>query len=97
MNELTQIAPVSLATPTTDSAVPAIYGAIAAASADLAREGVAKGQRNAAQGFNFRGIDDLQNACAPVLAAHRITVIPTYSDRTVTTYTTAKEIGRAHV
>lgn len=37
---------------------------------------VAKGDRNAAQGFNFRGIDATLNAVGPALRTHGVVVLP---------------------
>ena len=37
---------------------------------------VAKGDRNASQGFNFRGIDATLNAVGPALRAHGVVVLP---------------------
>lgn len=60
-----------------------IYKALSVAQGELAKIGVAKQQRNAKQGYMFRGIDDLYNAVAPILADAGVIVIPTYTDRTV--------------
>ena len=47
-----------------------VYQCINAVAAEIAREGIAKGRRNQQQGYNFRGIDDVYNALAPVIAKH---------------------------
>jgi hypothetical protein len=39
--------------------------------------GVAKREKNQAQGFNFRGIDSVVNAVSPALRKHGVIVIPT--------------------
>jgi hypothetical protein len=52
---------------------------------DLARDGIGKDRKNTQQGYSFRGIDDVYNALAPVLARqrpragprHRLTITPT--------------------
>lgn len=41
---------------------------------------VAKGDRNQAQGFDFRGIDAVVNAVGPVLRAHGVLTLPTVED-----------------
>jgi hypothetical protein len=41
---------------------------------------VGKGERNAQQGFNFRGIDAVINAVAPVLIDHGVTIVPNVRD-----------------
>jgi len=55
---------------------PIVYTAIAAVMAALAREGIAKGGRNQQQGYNFRGIDQVYNALAPVLSEHKLIMLP---------------------
>lgn len=53
-----------------------VYKAINAVQADLARDGITKERRNQQQGYNFRGIDDVYNALAPLLAKHGLCVLP---------------------
>lgn len=60
-----------------------VYQAIAAVMADLAKDGVGKWRNNAAQGYKFRGIDDMYNALAPRLAAHGLLVLPSFSGHVV--------------
>ncbi|NCP22820.1 MAG: single-stranded DNA-binding protein [Erythrobacter sp.] len=59
----------------TATAIPAVYGAISACTADLLG-GVSKDRRNSGQGFNFRGIDQFMNAVAPVIARNGLVVLP---------------------
>lgn len=59
-----------------------IYNAIAAVAGELAQRGISKDSRNAAQGFNFRGIDAVYNALAPLLAKHKLAILPRCLDRT---------------
>jgi hypothetical protein len=59
-----------------------IYNAIAAVAGELAQRGISKDSRNAAQGFNFRGIDSVYNALAPLLAKHKLVILPRCVDRT---------------
>lgn len=63
---------------------PLIYGAINAISADLASSGVAKTRVNAAEDYTYRSIDDVMDALAPLLARHRLCVLPTVLERLVT-------------
>jgi len=56
--------------------VPAVYGKIAAVQADIAKEGISKDRSNSQQNYNFRGIDDVYNALAPLLAKHGLCVLP---------------------
>lgn len=65
------------------STAPAVYTAIAAVMADLAKEGIGKDSRNTQQGYNFRGIDDVYNALAPVLSKHGLVMLPRAISRDV--------------
>ena len=51
-----------------------VYKAINAIQADLAKTGISKDKRG--PGFNFRGIDDVYLALAPLLAAHHLCILP---------------------
>lgn len=51
-----------------------IYALMNKVMADIGA--VPKGQRNAAQGYNFRGIDDALAAVQPVLVKHGIILVP---------------------
>ncbi|MGY1773543.1 ERF family protein [Blastococcus sp. SYSU D00813] len=51
-----------------------IYEALAEVMHDV--QAVKKGDRNAAQGFNFRGIDAVLNAVGPALRKHKVVVSP---------------------
>jgi hypothetical protein len=52
--------------------------------------GIAKKDRNQAQGFNFRGIDSVVNAVSPALQKFGVVVFPTVEDCSYETV----EIGR---
>jgi len=56
--------------------VPSVYKTIAAVMADIAKEGIAKDSRNQQQGYNFRGIDSVYNALAPILSRHGLMMLP---------------------
>ena len=58
-----------------------VYKAIIAVSAELAQQGISKSSKNAAQGFNFRGIDAVFNALAPILAKHHLCILPRCVER----------------
>ncbi len=60
-----------------------VYAAIAAATLDLSKEGIGKGRSNQQQGYKFRGIDDVLNALAPILAKHQLAIIPRVKSREV--------------
>lgn len=60
----------------------AVYKAIAAVAGELAKTGIAKDRKNAQQGYNFRGIDDMYNTLAPLLSQHGLVILPRVTDRT---------------
>lgn len=68
----------------------AVYTCIAAVSAEIAKEGISKSRRNVQQGYGFRGIDDVYNALAPILAKHGLVILPRILSREVTERTTQK-------
>lgn len=51
-----------------------IYGALASIMAEV--QPIAKGRRNTQQGFMYRGIDEIMNELQPILAKHRVVVVP---------------------
>jgi hypothetical protein len=61
-----------------------VYRAINAVQADLVKEGITKDRRNVQQGYSFRGIDDVYNALAPLLARHALCILPRILSRTCT-------------
>jgi len=61
-----------------------IYRAINAVQAELAATGISKDRRNQQQGYNFRGIDDVYNALAPVLAKNGLCILPRILSRECT-------------
>ena len=67
-----------------------VYQLIAAVSADIAKQGIAKDRNNALQGYKFRGIDDVYNALSPIMSAHGLVILPRILGRIVTERTTTK-------
>lgn len=67
-----------------------VYQAIAAVTAKLAKEGIAKDRNNAQQGYKFRGIDDVYNALAPFLADAKLCILPNVQSRDVVERVTQK-------
>lgn len=62
-----------------------VYKAINAVQSEIAGIGIAKDKRNTqGSGYNFRGIDDVYNALAPLLAKHGLCVIPRFVARSIT-------------
>jgi hypothetical protein len=60
-----------------------VYKCINAVQAAMAKTGIAKDRRNSqGAGYMFRGIDDVYNAIAPLLAEHGLVIIPRMLTRT---------------
>lgn len=74
----------------TKQPIPMVYQAINDVAAALSTEGISKARRNQQQGYSFRGIDDVYNALAPILAAHQLVILPRVLSREVTERQTAK-------
>ena len=53
-----------------------VYKAITAVSLALSKEGISKDRKNEQQGYKFRGIDDVYNALAPLLASNGLCILP---------------------
>lgn len=70
--------------------IPKVYQAISKVAATLAAEGISKSRKNQQQGYSFRGIDDVYNALASVLASNGLVILPRVLSREVTERTTAK-------
>ncbi len=60
-----------------------VYKAISAVQSELAGIGISKDKKNAQQGYNFRGIDDVYGALAPILAKHSLCILPRVLSREV--------------
>src|SRR6185312_11327027 len=65
----------------TATQAPAVYAAIAAVMGELAKVGISKDQTNTFDKYKFRGIDDVYNALAPLLAKHKLLVLPRVLER----------------
>lgn len=63
--------------------VPKVYAAINAVQAELAKEGIAKDRNNPQQNYKFRGIDDVYNALSPLLAKHKLCILPRVVNRDI--------------
>lgn len=61
-----------------------VYQCIAAVASEIAHDGISKSRRNQQQGYSFRGIDDVYNALAPVIAKHGLVILPRCLNREVT-------------
>lgn len=60
-----------------------VYEKIAAVTADLSKIGIAKDSKNAQQGYQFRGIDQVYGALSPLLSKHGLCILPRVKDRQV--------------
>src|SRR5574337_135562 len=67
-----------------------VYQAINKVQAALSKAGITKANRNAQQGYNFRGIDDVYNALSPLLAEHGLCILPRMLSRSCEERQTAK-------
>jgi hypothetical protein len=63
---------------------PHVYAAIAEVMGELAKTGIGKNNKNTQQNYKFRGIDDVYNALAPLLARAKLLILPRVLNRTVT-------------
>jgi len=69
---------------TTAVSVPHVYTAISAVMDEIGKAGISKDRKNDQQGYNFRGIDDVYNAMAPILAKNQLCILPFVRSREVT-------------
>ena len=67
-----------------------VYEAICAITNELSKVGIAKDRRNQQQGYQFRGIDDVYYALSPMLAKHKLCILPRVIDQSVVERQTAK-------
>ena len=58
-----------------------VYQAINAIASDLAEAGIAKRHRNQQANYQYRSIEDVLNALAPLLARHKLCVLPRILER----------------
>jgi len=67
---------------------PTVFEAWSAVMQDV--QSIEKGEFNKAQGFRFRGIDQVMDVVGPALRRHGVIVVPTGTDLQPETYQTAK-------
>jgi len=58
-----------------------VYAAINAVQLAMSKEGIAKGRKNQAQGYTFRGIDDVYSSLSPYLAENKLCILPRVIER----------------
>lgn len=61
--------------------LPRVYAAINAVTAAFARHGIAKEHLNSEDDYAYRSIDDVLNRLSPLLAEHRLCVLPRVLER----------------
>lgn len=64
-----------------------VYKAICAITEEMSKTGISKDGTNQKQGYKFRGIDQVYGALSPLLAKHKLCVLPRVVDRSVTEQT----------
>lgn len=69
---------------------PKVYEAICKVASALSREGIAKTGKNQQQNYSFRGIDQIYNALAPLLAQNRLCILPRVIERSIIERVTQK-------
>ena len=67
-----------------------VYQAIGAVSRALSKDGISKDRKNAQQGYNCRGIDDVLNSLSAALVDAGLVILPRCTHREVVERTTAK-------
>lgn len=67
-----------------------VYAAIAGITAQMAREGIGKDQKNQQQGYKYRGIDQVYAALSPALVEHKLCILPRVVDSSVVERQTQK-------
>jgi hypothetical protein len=58
-----------------------VYAAIGAVQRELCEKAIGKEGNNAAQGFRFRGIDQVHNTLSPILARNKLLILPSVVHR----------------
>ena len=61
---------------------PRVYAAVNAVTRAFARKGIAKDRMNLAEDYSYRAVDDVVIRLAPLLAKHRLCMLPRVLERT---------------
>lgn len=69
-----------------------VYQAVNAVAADLSEVGIAKSHRNEEGGYQYRSTDDVLAALAPLLARHKLCVLPRILERSSTRWGQAGQL-----
>lgn len=62
-----------------------VFKALSQVQADLAKRGIAKTDTNTFDKYQFRGIDAVLNALAPILASHGLVLVPSVEESEIRT------------
>lgn len=73
-----------------------VLKALCAVQADLAAAGIAKADTNSFDNYQFRGIDAVLNAMAPILSKHGVIIMPSVKTCEIRTVTTSKGTPQNH-
>lgn len=76
---------------------PQVLACIQAVMTDMAKSGVAKNKTNSAQGFSYRGIDDVMDALSGSLSRHGLIITPHVLEREATVRDTRNGGSMLHV
>lgn len=72
------------ATKAANESAPHVIVAMNAVTSELAGEGISKSRANQQQGYKFRGIDEVLNALARIIADNKLVIIPHVQSREIT-------------
>lgn len=61
--------------------LPRVYSAITSIMLELSHDGISKGQTNEHDGYRYRGVDDVYNRLSPLLAQHKLCILPRVLER----------------
>jgi hypothetical protein len=67
-----------------------VYKAVSRVMREMSKTGIGKDQKNEAQGFKFRGIDDVLNALSRVLSESELCILPRVMSRQIVERTNAR-------
>lgn len=70
-----------------------VYQSINAIASELAESGIAKRHRNEESDYSYRSIEDVMRALAPLLARHKLCVLPRVVERQTSTDAAASACG----
>lgn len=73
-----------------------VLKALAQVQADIAKQGISKNQTNSFDNYQFRGIDDVLNALAPIFAKHNVVLVPSVEESEIRTIATGNGKAMNH-